>query len=825
MLSEEEIIELMTKTGESYLMGKVKEGTTYAKEMIHKLDFSEKRDQEVLIQVLGHALIRNDEIEVLDELNAAGFDFNMKFERGITLAEFFSKYDKFNSESAVYKKLAEFGVSFAGDDLSVKKLQDMFKKYENEYIPWWNVKESFTDYSFRIASDEVSNEITELAKKLSDEGAVETGSYTLSVLHQLVLHNYYEAVEELLKKGANPNIAAEGENGSYAAAYKGVTPLHLACYMGNYGMVKLLMENGADATITDACGRNAFHFLASINFDKMPDYTMGQMKTIEQRADIAPLLKADINAKDNEGNTPVNQLLTNPKLSKVLIKPFMEKGADFSIKDEEGNTPLICAALNNSITAAMLLMKDKSTINAQNNDGNTALHIAAKEWNSEIAYALLEAGADTGISNNEGKTATEIIEEDDNEVLVKRISSKRGLPLKDQFRIVERASFDISEEDDDKLLFALEVAKKLLKEIDEDDDDEVAYIIELVECLLREDENCEILDIIEKLGIDFCMPITYSGKTTNVRDCCLEENFGIRTLKKLNSMGIDLNSAYIKGRTPANIIAGMDKKEFYFGEKKSDYFGDATEFFDTESFEMINDEGLSAMHLAAWHGHLEMIRKMAEKGADINGITDAPHEAGMTPLHMACKYGKADIIKELIKLGADDTIKNEKGETPAHIAVCKKIFHKEISEEERIEMIEALSNVDIADNDGRTPIMMLQLQDYGMAYSVTGTFLDKDVDVNHADNNGNTVLLLHTDRHCNKDVVKELIRAGADVNAKNKNGDTALHFALVNGNTDVARFLIKKGADYNTANNKGKTPIEIAVENGYETVLELMTDI
>ena len=43
-------------------------------------------------------------------------------------------------------------------------------------------------------------------------------------------------------------------------------------------------------------------------------------------------------------------------------------------------------------------------------------------------------------------------------------------------------------------------------------------------------------------------------------------------------------------------------------------------------------------------------------------------------------------------------------------------------------------------------------------------------------------------------MVKYLIKHGANINAKNKNGDTALSIAEKNGHTEVARILREAGA-------------------------------
>lgn len=279
-------------------------------------------------------------------------------------------------------------------------------------------------------------------------------------------------------------------------------------------------------------------------------------------------------------------------------------------------------------------------------------------------------------------------------------------------------------------------------------------------------------------------------------------------------LGVDMNKAVIKGRTPANILASRDKSRDH---SAAVFYEEATKIFSRESMEQADNRGEAAVHLAAENGHTGMLKIMIEKGVDINLTEDEPGEAGLTPLHLACANGHVDVVKQLMNAGADDTMKNLKGETPAHFVLINKKYGWELETEQKAELLKELKHLDIPREDGQTPIMLLRYRDREL-FSI---FLDRGVDVNHADNDGVTPLMLCSD----KAMAKELLRAGADINMADNEGDTALHYALRDGDEENARYLIKKGADYNHSNNCGVTPAQIAAEKGFESVLELMTDL
>eukprot|EP00585_Thalassiosira_rotula_P013271 CAMPEP_0196130342 /NCGR_PEP_ID=MMETSP0910-20130528/756_1 /TAXON_ID=49265 /ORGANISM="Thalassiosira rotula, Strain GSO102" /LENGTH=280 /DNA_ID=CAMNT_0041389635 /DNA_START=143 /DNA_END=982 /DNA_ORIENTATION=- len=85
-----------------------------------------------------------------------------------------------------------------------------------------------------------------------------------------------------------------------------------------------------------------------------------------------------------------------------------------------------------------------------------------------------------------------------------------------------------------------------------------------------------------------------------------------------------------------------------------------------------------------------------------------------------------------------------------------------------------------------------------------------------------TKKLLKAVRDGNKAELLKLLANGADINGKDKDGWTSLHYASHGGNTDVVKALIAKGADVNTKNNCTTTPLHEASLNGHMNVAEAL---
>lgn len=83
-------------------------------------------------------------------------------------------------------------------------------------------------------------------------------------------------------------------------------------------------------------------------------------------------------------------------------------------------------------------------------------------------------------------------------------------------------------------------------------------------------------------------------------------------------------------------------------------------------------------------------------------------------------------------------------------------------------------------------------------------------DVNARDREGATPLM-HAVTHAPVAVVKELLSLGGDVTVRDKAGWTALHFAAQENRPDVAELLLEAGAEVDAADEDGNTPLWRAV--------------
>ena len=69
---------------------------------------------------------------------------------------------------------------------------------------------------------------------------------------------------------------------------------------------------------------------------------------------------------------------------------------------------------------------------------------------------------------------------------------------------------------------------------------------------------------------------------------------------------------------------------------------------------------------------------------------------------------------------------------------------------------------------------------------------------------------------------KELIKMGANVNAKDEEGNTSIMFAAQNAPIEILKLLIENDAKINIRNHEGKTPLILAATFNKKEILEFL---
>ncbi|KAL7943334.1 ankyrin repeat-containing domain protein [Trichoderma barbatum] len=187
---------------------------------------------------------------------------------------------------------------------------------------------------------------------------------------------HMNAVEWLLEKGADIE----------ATDSKTRTPLMLATMGGHEGVVRHLIENGAHMKVMD---------------DKKQTLSA---KTIRDKLDLWLLIEegADVEAKDNDGNTPLSRAAYWGKSEAVQL--LLANNANIEAKNNSGDTPLGRAAFRGNLEAIQLLLVNNANIEAKSNSGNTPLGRAAFRGNLEAIQLLLANNANMKARNHNNRT-------------------------------------------------------------------------------------------------------------------------------------------------------------------------------------------------------------------------------------------------------------------------------------------------------------------------------------------------------------------------------------------------------------------------------------
>ena len=246
------------------------------------------------------------------------------------------------------------------------------------------------------------------------------------------------------------------------------------------------------------------------------------------------------------------------------------------------------------------------------------------------------------------------------------------------------------------------------------------------------------------------------------------------------------------------------------------------------------------MLAAAFNNNPQVIRNLIKAGADVN----AKNYQGWTALMSALaddSNNNAKIIKILVEAGADVKAKNDRGITASDLAKRKQ--NPEIRE-----LAETLLFI----SENPTAELLNMIKDSRTTTTQIKTLLNLGADINAKDKSGNTVFMHAAKYNSNVEVIKMLVASGADINAKNNKGQTAEDLAKKNPNIliqkmagvlkwvndldkalvdsitenaapDTIGALIELGANVKVKDDNGKTLLMTAAEKtNYPEVIKIL---
>ncbi len=526
------------------------------------------------------------------------------------------------------------------------------------------------------------------------------------------------------------------------------------------------------------------------------------------------------NDNDNGNGAP-----EKPKPAAIFNSTFI-RFPDKVTDEASGRTVLIEAILGSDAEKIAKLLSSGASPNKATKDGKTPLHYAAKLGNFEALNLLLEAGAQ--INPRDKALATPLFD---------AISCPQPLNMIDAL-LDAGADADIPDaEGRIPLHVAAEnapvpIIRQLIEATGNPNRPDARGYQPLHRACEKNTVDAVQAILFERVAVfssvldgDTCLHIAAARQdSTTVADYLLTTEAAQL-----------VNAVNLNGRSPLH-LAVIHKHPELVGK-----------MLEAGAHVNLPDaKGFTALHEAAEAGDAKMARLLIEGGADVaksqqlhratpliiaikanaKEVVDlllshaadpsADDADGMTPLMAAASRGSEEIVNALLGAGADARATDRLGRNVLQHCTST------LPEAAMGKLIDAGADINNRDTWKRSPLISA-IMDRNAA--MARKLLEKGADPNVKDDSGASALVVAL--NCRMlDVLGSLLDKGADPNVRERwSNQSALALCCTLGLESEVGKLIKAGADLSAKDNQGRTPLHAAVQNSYssaETVKQLL---
>ena len=506
--------------------------------------------------------------------------------------------------------------------------------------------------------------------------------------------------------------------------------------------------------------------------------------------------KVDVNAPQGDGTTALHWAAYKDDVE--MAKMLLASGASVKSTTRIGAmTPLFMASKNGSAPMIELLLKAGADANAADEHGTTALMTAAASGSAEAVKALIDRGAEVNArEGTHGQTALMFAAALNREATI-RMLLQHGADASITTRAVKLPK--PGPRSDDPVPEAKEEKPGTGASKDSATDQKAA------------------LDALAA-SMGFKSAVYTPGKPEN----------GPADLKEMVQ----------------KLAAKVDEMEKRLpGEKKGNEDGNGSMYGIIRERGTLDMGGLTALLFAARDGHMQAAKALLEGGADINQVSASEKTS---PLVMATMNGHFDLAKFFIDWGADPNLANNQGLTALYAAVDlqwapKGWFPAPGVGQEKTSYLDLMRAALAAganpnarttkklwfrsfgdhswvDTAGSTAFWRAaQSTDVQAMHVLVEHGADPEIPTLH----GTTALMaaagIGWGYHYSMNApdswmaaVKYCVQLGADVNAADDRGYTALHGAAYLGNHEMIQYLMDKGADIKAVAKDKNTVADMA---------------